>query len=158
MFQSFDTQIHIIDDLTNRMNIDNWNSKESIEYLKTQEELDLKVVTTELRQSEGKVYTRMSIVEKLIPKMSQNSTEQKNHYALTKLWPKKNEKTITHLQQPVKTKEDSFALSSPDMKEVSPHMSSEPKSEDGIAPHIDQTLHPLQRIDQLLDEEIQLKH
>lgn len=88
MFQSFDTQIHIIDDLTNRMNIDNWNSKESIEYLKTQEELDLKVVTTELRQSEGKVYTRMSIVEKLIPKMSQNSTEQKNHYALTKLWPK----------------------------------------------------------------------
>ena len=72
MFQRFDTQIHIIDDMTNRMNMDHQNLKESLESLQTQQEIDLKIVTTELRKSETKVENLVSIVERLIQQFSQN--------------------------------------------------------------------------------------
>ena len=56
------------------------------------------------------------------------------------------------------SKEDDFALSSPDLKELPPHMSSTPKSEAATAPHMKQTMHPLQNIYQHLDERIQLQN
>ena len=57
----------------------------------------------------------------------------------------------------MKQKEDSF-LSSPDLKELPPHMSSTPKSESVLAAHVEQNVHPIQKIKQILNEEIQLQH
>ena len=74
-----------------------------------------------------------------------------------KKWQEKIAQSISQLQQPVKQKEDSF-LSSPDCKELPPHMSSTPKSESVLAAHVEQTVHPMQKIEHLLDEEIQLQH
>ena len=125
--QRFDTQIHIIDDITNRMNMDHQNLKGSLETLQTQQEINFKIVCTELKQSETIVDNLVNIVEALVLQLTQNSAEQKIHNILTKLWQEKIEKTITQLQQPIKAKENSFTLSSPDLKELPPHMRSSPK-------------------------------
>ena len=48
MNQRFDTQIHILDDLTNRINLDQQNNKEVIEAKDVQQQVDIKTITTEL--------------------------------------------------------------------------------------------------------------
>ena len=54
-------------------------------------------------------------------------------------------------------KEDSFILSSPELKKLPPHMSSTPKSETVPVPHTEQTMPPVQKIEQHLEEGIQLQ-
>ena len=49
--QRFDTQIHILDDLTNRINLDQQNLKEMIEDRNTQQQVDMKVTTSELERT-----------------------------------------------------------------------------------------------------------
>ena len=55
--QRFDTQIHILDDLTNRINQDQQNLKQLIKDTDIQQQVDIKVITTELKQTETKVDT-----------------------------------------------------------------------------------------------------
>ena len=49
--QRFDTQIHVLDELTNRRNLDQQNLKELIEDRNTQQQVDMKVTTSELEQT-----------------------------------------------------------------------------------------------------------
>ena len=99
----------------------------------------------------------VNIVGTLVLQLTQNPAEQQIHNNLTKIWQEKIEKTITQLQQPLKAKDNSFTLSSPDLKELPPHMSSTPKSENIPTPHIEQTVQPLQKSKQHLDEGILLQ-
>ena len=49
--QRFDTQIHVLDDLTNRRDLDQQNLKELIEDRNTQQQVDMKVTTSELEET-----------------------------------------------------------------------------------------------------------
>ena len=90
LFQRFDTQIHVIDDMTNRMNMDHQNLKGSLETLQTQQEINFKIVCTELKQSETRVDNLVSIVETLVLQLTKNSAEQKIHNNLNKTLARKN--------------------------------------------------------------------
>ena len=63
--QRSDTQIHVMDDLANRNNMNHEVLKQSVENVKTQHEMDMRIITAELKQSESKVSALMGVLETL---------------------------------------------------------------------------------------------
>lgn len=57
--QRFDTQIHILDDLTKMINLDQQNLRDLIKSRNIQDQVGMKMVTTELEQAETRVGTSL---------------------------------------------------------------------------------------------------
>ena len=70
--QRSDTQIHVMDDLANRNNMNHETLKESVENVKTQHEMDMRIITAELKQSESKVSASMGVVETLVTQLTEH--------------------------------------------------------------------------------------
>ena len=86
MNQRFDTQIHILDDLTTRINLDQPNLKELIENKDVQQKVDVKIITTELKQTETKMDTLLESFETLMENITKQSNAQEEYYKKTSKW------------------------------------------------------------------------
>ena len=135
MNQRFNTQIHILDDLTNRINQDQQNLKQLIKDKDIQQQVDIKVITTELKQTETKMDKLLDSFQTLMNQVNIQTTAQEEYYKQSAKWQGRMELRINQLIQLHKPKEDSFALSSNELREIPPHLASTPKSE-SIAPPI----------------------
>lgn len=60
--QRFDTQIHILDDLTNSINLDQQNLRDVIERRSIQHQVDMTIITEELKQSQNIVNSFMTSI------------------------------------------------------------------------------------------------
>ena len=151
MNQRFDTQIHILDDLTTRFNRDQQNLKELIEKKDIQQQVDMKIIATELKQTEAKMDTLLETFEALMDNITRQSNAQEDYNKKTAKWQGKMELKINQLIQFNKPKEDSYALSSNDLRELPPHLASTPKSE-SIAPPIVEKSTKHTEVDELINE------
>ena len=158
MNQRFDTQIHILDDLTNRINLDQQNLKELIENKDVQQQVDMKIITTELKQTETKMDTLLESFEALMENITKQSNAQEEYYKKTAKWQGKMELKINQLIQINKPKEDSYALSSNDLRELPPHLASTPKSESIAPPVLEQSTKHAEVDEQINETKLESTH
>lgn len=90
----------------------------------------------------------------ILGQLAAQTAEQDDHYKKTSKWQGRIRQNITQLQKSVNPEEDSFAISSNDLKELPLHMVSTPKLERIPPPHVSKIMPPIDRIYQLLDKEI----
>lgn len=99
MNQRFDTQIHILDYLTNRINWDQQNLRELTEIRHIQNQVEMKVIITQLKQSDKKVNTLISTVDTLLGHLAAQRADQNDHYKNIAKWQGRMELKINQLRK-----------------------------------------------------------
>lgn len=84
--QRFDTQIHILNHLTKMINLDQQNLKKLIKDRDVQQQIDIKVITTELKQTGTKMDILVNSSETLMNQITVQTTAQEEYYKKTGKW------------------------------------------------------------------------
>ena len=122
-----------------------------IEKKDIQQQVDMKIITTELNQTGTKMNTLLESFGALMDNITKQSNAQEDYNKKTAKWQGKMELKIDQLIQLNKPKEDSYSLSSNDLRELPPHLASTPKSE-SIAPPILEQSTKHAEVDELINE------